>query len=618
MMTGSPDRDHIVAQVCAVGDTWTAQDLFAKGEPFDLSPIDGLEDGDVVLVALGPGGARALERLARAGSALAGLYELLAERQVDPFFPASVRLEVEALLASPGLDDPALIDLEHLPFVTSDNASSRDLDQALFIQRGAASLRAPGEEAGEAADRGQGDATVQSGGGPGYTVFYALADAAYYVRPGTALWREAQRRGASFYLPGVVAPMLPKALSEGIVSLNAEVPRRALVFLIRLDEQGARAQTEIAQARVRSRAKLTYDGVQALHDDPCGSPLTERPWTESLMLLGEVGKKRLALSEARDVVQFNRVSSEIGFTDDEGSAFEARLDVRNDIERWNEQISLLCNMEGARFMSADADPHVQPIYRVHPFPEGRDLERLSAQIDALVAARGLDPAVWRWPLDGDGPRESLARFVERLPADEASARVRQAIERQAMITIAPSSFTDVRGPHFGIGAEQYARFSAPMREIVGIFTHKEALEKLHGPSPEADNAADEALREQVIEAGNRSKGLQRELTKAVHHRLMDQLFADDLQLPVERRPARVGTVLGVRSSRLYVQLDDPPMEIKVYAEDLAALDGAPPTTNDSRTILTRATGAAIKIGDAVHLRVDGRDPTTGRWLILPQ
>jgi ribonuclease R len=184
--------------------------------------------------------------------------------ELDDTYPPAVHAEVEAWLAAPGLDDPALIDLTPEPFVTIDNEGSRDLDQALAITRD----------------------------GPGYRLRYALADAAYYVRPGSALFAEALARGASYYLPGWSIPMLPRPLSEGLVSLNAGVPRRAMVWTFGLDPQGAIVDVALERARIQSHAQLTYAGVQALHDaDARGEthPLAERVYTESLRLLGRSG-----------------------------------------------------------------------------------------------------------------------------------------------------------------------------------------------------------------------------------------------------------------------------------------------------------------------------------------
>ena len=110
-------------------------------------------------------------------------------------YPPAVEAEVEAYLKAPGLDDPALVDRTALPFVTIDGPGTRDLDQAIHVEARAG----------------------------GFRLRYAIADASYYVRPGTALHAEALRRGASYYLPGLSVPMLPRALSEGLVSIGPDV-----------------------------------------------------------------------------------------------------------------------------------------------------------------------------------------------------------------------------------------------------------------------------------------------------------------------------------------------------------------------------------------------------------
>jgi ribonuclease R len=114
------------------------------------------------------------------------------------------------LLATPGIDDPLLEDLRGLPFCTIDDPATRDLDQALHVTASA----------------------------HGYRLHYALADASWLVPMGSALFEEALTRASSFYLPGLVVPRLPRPLSEGIVSLNPGVDRRALVMVLDIEGGG--------------------------------------------------------------------------------------------------------------------------------------------------------------------------------------------------------------------------------------------------------------------------------------------------------------------------------------------------------------------------------------------
>ena len=172
------------------------RDLFAgTGEPSSVASTEHPE-GSIVEVRDGN-----MEVVVEADSAEAALYAIAASRGLDPIFPVAVEDEVRALVATPGIDDPDLVDHTDWPFVTIDGENSMDLDQAVYV-----------EPVGE-----------------GHIVHYALADASHFVVPGTALHTEALRRGASYYFPGFMVPMLPRALSEDLVSLtptwSAEIGR---------------------------------------------------------------------------------------------------------------------------------------------------------------------------------------------------------------------------------------------------------------------------------------------------------------------------------------------------------------------------------------------------------
>jgi ribonuclease R len=546
-----------------------------------------LAEGAVVRV-WGEGAAAEVELLAAPGTARAAVWGLVARHALRVAWPAAAWAEVDRALAAPGLSDPALEDLEGVPFCTIDNADSRDLDQALHV-----------------ADDGAG----------GHVVRYALADAAYYVRAGGALFAESLLRGASFYLPGLSVPMLPRALSEGLVSLNPEVPRRALVFTMRLDAEGRAAGTRVARARIRSRAKLSYAGVQAFYDGAPGGAIADPELRESLERLRVVGERRQALARARDVVDYERIG--VGVSIDDAGAFVLATDERMDVERHNEQLSLLCNIEGARLLAEAAGPRageLQAVFRVHDAPSPERLSELEDAIDAIVAMHGLDRREFAWRRRGHGEREALADYLKRLPRAGRFARVREALERQVRLTNVRSLFAAHPGVHYALGVDGYARFSAPMREVAGIFTHKEALELLGLATSPEGAAADAATREAVIEAANRSKEVQSRLTKDAYKLAIDALLEADLRLDPAARPLRTGTVLGAAPSRVYLRLDAPAIELKVYAEDLEAAWGGPVELLQGGVGLGARAGAErLAAGDAVTLRTQRLDRDRDRW-----
>jgi ribonuclease R len=194
--------------------------------------------------------------------------------------------------------------------------------------------------------------------------------------------------------------------------------------------------------------------------------------------------------------------------------------------------------------------------------------------------------------------------------------VRDGIERQVLYANQPSLFTSGAGPHHALGVTGYARFSAPMREIVGIFTHKEGLERLGLLAP-GEPAADSAIRERAIAAGNEAKRRQNAMTKDVHKLVIDQLFADDLSRPEDARPARRGTILGLEAGRLFVELDDFPIELKVYRADLEAAWGPFQPSRDGTSLAFERPGAPrLRVGDAVGLRTIAH--AADRWQLRPE
>lgn len=587
-MTG---RRRFVGWLGRDGEVVVLRDPFLAVElEAEATAAGDAEDGSVVAVDRD---ARTIEVLAAPGTAMAAIWGIAFEAGMDPTFPPEVEDEVERLLAAPGLDDPALVDLEAVPFVTIDGPTARDLDQAIAVERESR----------------------------GFRILYAIADAAHAAPPGSAIFTEALRRGASYYLPGLSIPMLPRALSEGITSLNADVTRRALVFDMRIDDQGRSLGTQVVRARIRSRAKLAFGEVQGMLDEPGGATLAARPYGESLLAMRDAGIALLRESETRDVVRYRRTEVDVHL---EGLRFVVVDGLRDGVELHNEQVSLLCNREGARLLLQGGHPAVQPIYRVHPPPDPQRVLALDRMIDALVRAHDLPRATFAW----GGPRSgtSLSEYLQRLPERGPHARIARAIHRQAILVNLRSGYATQPAAHYGVGAEVYARFSSPMREVVGVFLHKEMLELLGAPP--AAIQADVALREEVVAAANRAKARQKMVTDRANALVIDQLLGADLGSPVQRRPTHRATVMGLTPSKVHVQLDAPTIDLKLWVADLAASIGAGPLVVDEEgvslvTAGEAASGAAqghprrvLSLGDVVDLRVDRRDER-GRWILDP-
>jgi ribonuclease R len=521
-------------------------------------------------------------------SAREELQDIATALQLSVEFPPEVVAETEAWLKNPQIDDPALVDRTAMPFVTIDNAHSKDLDQAVFVER-------------------EGD---------GYLVAYAIADASFYVRHKSALFAEAMKRGASYYFPGFSVPMLPRPLSEGLVSLNPDGPRRALLFLHHLDAHGELKETKLERARVRSRAKLSFSEVQKLVDDRENSPLKGAEYEQSQLLLREVGRKRIALAAKKGLVRYRREEVSIQL-DGEGLQFAVMEAVRDEVELWNEQISLMCNAEGGRLLREFPNPAVQPIYRVQDGPDPERLKGLAALTGFVAKRHSLPTTPWVWNQEAT----PLAKYLEGLPHAATGSkedRLVAAITRQSVMVNLRSEYSTEPGKHVGVGAEPYARFSAPMREMVGVFLHKEAMELITGEHPPAEE--DELLRAEVVKVANRARGTQRKVQDLSNEVVMNRLFTPELAKPRAQRTRFVGTVMGLTSNKVHVRFDSPPLDVKLYLFDLAPyFKGAWLEPAEEGAIL-RAKGTEtplLILGQQITVTLAKRDEKTRRWIFEP-
>jgi ribonuclease R len=241
---------------------------------------------------------------------------------------------------------------------------------------------------------------------------------------------------------------------------------------------------------------------------------------------------------------------------------------------------------------------------VHAPPDPQRLQALEAQLEGIAAAHGLDPADWVWRAEGSRP---LADYLARLPREGPHERIARAIHRQAVLVNQRSVFDAEPGPHHGVGAVLYGRFSAPMREAVGVFLHQELVQARTGQPgllPEGIGSPDE-LRARVISTANRARETQRQLDREANRLVLDDL----LGTAHDAGTAFVGTVMGLSRGRIHVQLDEPAVDVKVY------LRHQPGAIDDRRCQVGCEGAEVLRVGDAVRVTVHGRDEAADRWIL---
>ncbi|MEU4162575.1 RNB domain-containing ribonuclease [Actinoplanes sp. NPDC026670] len=369
-------------------------------------------------------------------------------------FPEVVLAEAGAAARDTGMPET---DRTAIEFVTIDPATSRDLDQAMHLSRRA---------------------------GGGYRVHYAIADVASYVRPGGPLEAESWARGQTVYLPDGRVPLHPPVLSEEAASLLPGGDRAAVVWTIDLDGDGETVAVRVERARVCSRAKLDYAGVQG----QIGSGTAP----EMLTLLPEIGGLLARRAADRGAVNLPLPSQEVE-RDSDGWRLVLRAPLA--IEEHNAQISLLTGMAAARIM---LDGGIG-LLRTMPRPKSEAVEKLraaagplgirwpdGAQVGAVIAA--VDPADPRGAAFLGQAAELLrgaayTAFGVAAPADRPaeSGQGSGSVKGGEAVSEGSAGMLGVPADagHGGVGAP-YAHVTAPLRRLADRYATEVCLSMYEG------------------------------------------------------------------------------------------------------------------------------------------
>jgi ribonuclease R len=333
----------------------------------------------------------------------------------------------------------ARVDLRDLPLVTIDGEDARDFDDAVYAEPHAG----------------------------GYRLIVAIADVSHYVRPGSALDAEAQRRGTSVYFPTRVLPMLPTALSDHLCSLAPNVDRLCFAADMLVSQAGALKGARFYPAVMRSAARLTYTlANQALFEGRPAARTQLQPILGRLTVLVDVYRALYKARGRRGALDFD--AAEAQFVIDEGERVRAvELRVRNDAHRLIEECMILANVAVAQELEKS---HTPTLYRVHGVPEEEKLERLTSVLRSLGVDARLPKTVATRDLQGIARRvgePSERAFVESLIVRAMPQAIYQ-----------PSNIG-----HFGLALTHYAHFTSPIRRYPDLIVHRtlKALIKAAAP-----------------------------------------------------------------------------------------------------------------------------------------
>ena len=377
----------------------------------------GAEAGDIVLV-----NAREKNRSLRgevtrvigASEDPRNVYEaLFASIGTSRAFPKKVDEEAEAVARR---EVGERQDLRHLPTVTIDGVDARDFDDAISVER------------------------VEVG----YRVRVHIADVTHYVEPGSALDKQAAYRGNSVYLPGTVAPMLPRRLSDDICSLRPHEERAAVTVEVEVDGEGETRSFRTYRSVIVSDARLTYESVDAFL---AGDAVVEN--SGLVMTAYELSRRLKVRAARRGKLELGGREPEYRI-DEDGVPMGAGVRRSTPARELIEELMVLANESVAKILRRKEGG----VFRVHERPDSESLETLAKRLAAVGVQAEPTP-------------ENLGTISQMAKSDAVNYLILRSIPR--------ALYSPEDLGHYGLALEHYTHFTSPIRRYADVLVHRALL-----------------------------------------------------------------------------------------------------------------------------------------------
>ncbi len=553
-------EEQLLGVVAREGDRWWLRAI-DKRERRDtpISELGEAGEGDLVLA----------EKAGRPPRITAKVVEILG----DPFAPKAFSLiaihkfgiphvfseellqEAERMAA---LDLGTREDLRHLPIVAIDPVDARDFDDAVW-----ASPRDDG----------------------GFDTIVAIADVAFYVRPGSALDREARKRGNSVYFPDRVVPMLPEQLSADVCSLRAGHDRAAMACHMVIDANGQMVSWRFSRAVIRVAANIPYEDAQAAIDGVKPHDLTEvalRPLWDCWALMFKAREKRgpldLDLPERRVEL------------DEKGRIQSVAPRERLDAHRLIEDYMIAANVAAAKALEAKK---AAVMYRIHEPPSREKLVALKDYLKTFEIEFALGQVI---------TPATFNRLIDRL----GEAEFRTEVMEQILRSQTQAYYGPQNSGHFGLALGSYAHFTSPIRRYSDLIVHR-ALVGAYGLNPQAEATAltaDDAERMKLI--GELISAAERRAMEA-ERETVDRYVAAFLSMRVGEVVAT--RITGVTNFGFFATVEglggDGLVPISTLGTEYFRFDEA------HRSLIGEETGETYRIGQHIDLRLAEANPISG-------
>ncbi len=525
----------------------------------------GAKDGELVeaeqsgpRARMGLPRARVVERLGDPSAPKAVSLIAIHQHGIPDTFPDKVIAEADAMKPA-GLDGRE--DLRDMPLITIDPSDARDHDDACWAHA---------------------DDDPRNEGG--HVIWVAIADVAHHVRPGTALDREARKRGNSSYFPDRVVPMLPDRLSGDLCSLHEGVPRACIAVRMQIDAHGKKIGHRFTRALMRSAASLSYKQAQDAEngnpDDKTAPLVTEviHPLFEAYRALAEARQRRQPLD--LDLPERKIVLS------DAGKVLSVNFADRLDAHRMIEEFMVLANVAAAETLTAKKSPL---LFRVHEEPSPEKLEALRevAEASGLVLAKG---------------QVLKTAHLNALLAQAEGTDQDELINLSTLRAMTQAYYSPANFGHFGLALQKYAHFTSPIRRYSDLIVHR-ALITAHGWGDDGLSPAEiedlEATATHISDTERRSMTAERDTTDRYLAAFLSERVGNEF----------TGRISGIAKFGLFVKLDetgaDGLVPIRTLGQEYFHFD------REAGTLMGADTGLTLSLGQRVTVRLTEAAPVSG-------
>ena len=541
----------------------------AKHE-FDIAQgdLNGASDGDLVSAEVLPSRGlkrkkvRVVEVVGKQGDPKTISLICLHEAGMSDHFPQNVIDQTKGMKV-PDLGKRE--DLRSIPLVTIDGADARDFDDAVFAEK---------------LDDGT------------YHLIVAIADVAHYVKFGTALDNEAQKRGNSTYFPDRVVPMLPEALSNDLCSLRPNETRASMAVHMYIDEQGQLKKYKFVRALIKSHARLTYEQVQAARDgngDKTTSHLMDNvinPLYEVYAILDEARQKRGALDldlPERQIV-----------IDDKGNMTGVKTRERLDAHKLIEEFMILANVAAATALEAKNQRQKglgrHPcVYRIHDKPS----------FDKLESAREFIEGFGLSLPKGQVVKPKQINYLLHAASKHSYSHL---ISQMVLRTQSQAIYSVDNVGHFGLALQRYAHFTSPIRRYADLLVHR-ALIGAYGLGDGALEDEEKARIEEIAQHISETERTSMQAERSAVDRFTASFLSDKIGAEFE------GSINGVTRFGLFVTLAesgaDGLIPMKSLDDDFYVHD------EKAHALIGRRRGRIYRLGAKMRVVIKEADGITG-------